>query len=70
MITTITRYPPTSTEHLCTIAGGIIATLLLAVGAFLLMESSGPTGPDGRAIARGPTPANHAIVTVVERRMD
>ena len=66
MITTITRYPPTSAERLCTFAGGVIATLLLAAGAFLIMESSTlPGASHDRARTSAPVAGNYIVLTAV-----
>jgi hypothetical protein len=59
MITTITRYPPSSAERLIPFVGGLTATVLLALAAFGLMQ---PDIPEGRAVAAGT-----AIVIVAQR---
>ena len=70
MITTITRYPPTFAERLWTLGGGAVATLLLALGAFLVMDS--PTTPDAsydRAFSSSPIPGSRpGVIVIVARR--
>ena len=51
MITTITRYPSSYAERFVAIAGGLAATLLLALGAFGLMDK--PDSSEGHAVAAG-----------------